>query len=115
LKSTWFVDNILQGRSPDEQGKHAPPPLTAGSPANRLLVTSLKQDLIVLTRLARKCRKNREETGGAVGLSSSESGIELKFTLDAGLPTKAYAMECLEASSCITKMEFQEALSSEVA
>jgi exoribonuclease R len=42
----------------------------------------LKHDLSLLTNLARKLKKDREDIGGAVDLSSGEQGSELKFSLD---------------------------------
>lgn len=72
--------NILHDKSPDDGTE--PPPLTAGSPVLKSDIKDLKHDLTILTQLARKLRKVREETGGAVDLSSGDQGSELKFTLD---------------------------------
>lgn len=74
--------NILHDKPPDDKTKPKPPPLTAGAPVDPSKVNELKNDLSLLTRLARKLRKDREETGGAVDLSSGDQGTELKFTLD---------------------------------
>lgn len=74
--------NILHDKAADDPSKPPPPPLTAGYPVNPANVESLKEDLGVLTRLARKLRRDREEIGGAVDLSSGDQGSELKFTLD---------------------------------
>jgi len=82
------ADNILKDKIPDDPNKASPPPLTAGAPVNPLLVQSLKEDLSLLTRLARKLRSDREDIGGAVDLSSGDLGTELKFTIDSGKPTR---------------------------
>ena len=74
--------NILHDKEPDDTSKPKPPPLTAGAPVDRSKIHELKEDLSLLTKLARKLRKDREETGGAVDLSSGDQGSELKFTLD---------------------------------
>ncbi len=74
--------NILHDKPPDDTSKTPPPPLTAGHCVDRANIDPLKEDLQVLTRLARKLRQDREELGGAVDLSSGDQGSELKFTLD---------------------------------
>ena len=74
--------NIIHGKSPEEKNYVAPPPLTAGSRVNPDSIDDLRHDLTILTQLARKLRKDREEIGGAVDLSSGDQGSELKFTLD---------------------------------
>eukprot|EP00536_Pseudo-nitzschia_multiseries_P002649 jgi/Psemu1/251888/estExt_Genewise1Plus.C_350138 len=74
--------NILYDKSPDDLTKPPPPPLTAGYPVTRSNINALKKDLSILTNLSRKLRKDREEIGGAVDLSSGDQGNELKFTLD---------------------------------
>jgi exoribonuclease R len=76
------AQNILQDKPPDDPSKPIPPPLTAGAPVDPSNTDDLKQDLMILTLLARKLRKDREEIGGAVDLSSGDLGSELKFTLD---------------------------------
>lgn len=104
VKSTWYgrtiihnaqamtydqAHNILHNLEPDDPNTAPPPPLTAGGPVNRKLVSSLKKDLTFLTQLARKRREDREKIGGAVDLSSGDRGSELKFTLDCnGNPIK---------------------------
>ena len=83
------ADRILAGQSPEEPNEQPPPPLTAGSPVNPELVDQLRKDLTILTKLARKLKKDREDIGGAVDLSSGDLGNELKFSLDeTGNPTK---------------------------
>jgi len=74
--------NILHNESPDDPTKPPPPPLTAGYPVTRSNIDALKEDLSILTKLSRKLRKDREDIGGAVDLSSGDQGNELKFTLD---------------------------------
>lgn len=98
------ADNILHDRPPEEPGKPHPPPLTAGSPVDLNLVASLKRDLTMLTRLARKRRKDREEIGNAVDLSGDESGGELKFTLESGKPTKVAPKQDKEIHHTIAEM-----------
>jgi RNB domain len=82
------ADNILKGRHPDSPGTANPPPLTAGGPVDRDLIKPLRDSLTLLTELARTLRKDREEVGGAVDLSSGDLGNELKFTIVDGNPTK---------------------------
>jgi hypothetical protein len=72
----------MHGKPPDDKEKPIPPPLTAGAPVDLSNTNELKHDLSILTRLARKLRKDREDIGGAVDLSSGDQGSELKFTLD---------------------------------
>ena len=74
--------NILHDKPPDDEGKPKPPPLTAGGPVDHANISALKHDLSILTNLSRKLRRDREEIGGAVDLSSGDQGSELKFTLD---------------------------------
>jgi exoribonuclease R len=74
--------NILHGNPPEDAKYVTPPSLTAGSRVNPSHIDDLKHDLTILTNLARKLRKDREEIGGAVDLSSGDQGSELKFTLD---------------------------------
>lgn len=76
------ANNILHDKAPDDPSKQPPPPLTAGHPVDQANIASLKEDLAILTRLARKLRRDREEIGGAIDLSSGDQGSELKFTLD---------------------------------
>ena len=120
VKSTWFgktvihncqamtyeqAHNILHDIAPDEPGKARPPPLTAGYPVKRNQIPSLKQDLGILTRLARKLRKDREEIGGAVDLSSADTGSELKFVLDKdGNPMKVSSKTELEIHHTIAEL-----------
>lgn len=119
VKSTWFgrtvihncaamtydqADRILQNKSPDEPGRAPPPPLTAGAPVDQALTKSLKQDLTILTRLARKLRKDRETLGGAVDLSSGDSGSELKFTLENGVPKKVVPKQDKEIHHTIAEL-----------
>lgn len=82
------ADNILSDKQPDDPNKPQPPPLTAGSKVKPKLIKQLKNDLTLLTTLARKKKKEREDIGGAVDLSSGDIGNELKFTLDSGIPIK---------------------------
>lgn len=97
--------NILHDRRPDDLSKPAPPPLTAGAPVDSKLIPSLKQDLDILTRLARKLRKDREEIGGAVDLSSGDIGSELKFELDEnGNPVKVSSKKDMEIHHTIAEM-----------
>jgi RNB domain len=55
---------------------------------DRDLIKPLRDSLTLLTELARTLRKDREEVGGAVDLSSGDLGNELKFTIVDGNPTK---------------------------
>jgi len=119
VKSTWYgrtvihniqamtyeqADNILHNKEPDDP-KILPPPLTAGTPVDRSLVKDLKNDLIILTELARKLRKRRETRGGAVDLSSGDRGSELKFILDEnGRPTKVEPKKELEIHHTIAEL-----------
>ena len=74
--------NIIHNKPPDDPSKPHPPPLTAGYPVSQINIQNLKEDLSMLTKLSRKLRKDREDIGGAIDLSSGDSGSELKFTLD---------------------------------
>uniref|UniRef100_A0A7S4VSA2 DIS3-like exonuclease 1 n=2 Tax=Ditylum brightwellii TaxID=49249 RepID=A0A7S4VSA2_9STRA len=97
--------NILHNKPPDDPNQPPPPPLTAGSPVDTKLIPSLKKDLTILTKLARILRKNREEIGGAVDLSSGDRGSELKFSLDEnGLPTKVVAKTEMEIHHTIAEL-----------
>jgi RNB domain len=98
------ADNILQNRPPEEPGKPLPPPLTAGSPVDVKLIHRLRKDLTILTELARKRRNRREVFGGAVDLSGSESGSELKFTLVDGKPTKVVPKQDKEIHHTIAEL-----------
>jgi len=85
--------------------KPPPQPLTAGAPVDPMLVPHLKKDLTILTRLARKLRKDREEIGGAVDLSSGDVGSELKFELDAdGNPVRVSSKHDMEIHNTIAEM-----------
>ena len=97
--------NILHNQPPDDPSHPIPPPLTAGFPVDPSSVASLKQDLEVLTKLARKLRKDRELIGGAVDLSNGEMGRELKFTLDeSNNPTRVTPKRELEIHHTIAEM-----------
>jgi DIS3-like exonuclease 1 len=98
------ADNILQGKPPNAPNKPPPPPLTAGGPVDRSILGSLKDHLWTLTRLARKLRRDREEIGGAVDLSSGDLGTELKFTLQSGKPVKVVPKEDKEIHHTIAEM-----------
>lgn len=98
------ADNILRDKPPEEQGKKTPPPLTAGKPVNQTLVGALKKDLTILTNLARFLRKRREDIGGAVDLSSGDSGSELKFTLESGKPVKVVPKQDKEIHHTIAEL-----------
>jgi len=119
-KSTWFgrtvihncqamtyeqAHNILHDMPPDSPNKAQPPPLTAGHVVNKGSISAIKEDLSMLTILARKLRKRREDLGGAVDLSSGALGNELKFTLDAnGNPTQVAAKKDLEIHHTIAEL-----------
>lgn len=97
--------NILHDKLPDDESKLKPPPLTAGAPVDPSNIRDLKHDLAILTRLARKLRKDREEIGGAVDLSSGDQGSELKFTLDENNnPTRVTPKKQLEIHHTIAEM-----------
>jgi exoribonuclease R len=97
--------NILHDLPPDDPSKDPPPPLTAGYPVNRNNIGSLKKDLTTLTNLARKLRKDREDIGGAVDLSSGDQGNELKFSLDkSGNPVKIIPKKQLEIHHTIAEL-----------
>lgn len=99
------ADNILLGKPPDSPGAKPPPPLTAGGPVCRSLVPELKNDLGILTSLARKMRKRREDEGGAVDLTGGEAGgSELKFTLKSGIPEKVVPKEDKEIHHTIAEL-----------
>jgi exoribonuclease R len=74
--------NIIHNKPPDDPSKPPPPPLTAGYHVSRANIGFLREDLSILTKLARRLRKDREDIGGAVDLSSGDHGNELKFSLD---------------------------------
>ena len=99
------ADRILHDLPPDEPGAALPPPLTAGSPVDSTNTGWLKHDLAILTNLARFFRRDREENGGAVDLSSGDQGSELKFTLDANnIPTKAVPKKQKEIHHTIAEL-----------
>jgi hypothetical protein len=119
VKSTWYgrtvihncaamtydqADRILQDLPPEESNQPLPPPLTAGAPVDLSLIVKLKQDLSILTSLARKLRGDREELGGAVDLSSGDTGSELKFTLVDGKPVQVTAKQDKEIHHTIAEM-----------
>ncbi|MGK3733428.1 MAG: hypothetical protein ACI8RD_001097 [Bacillariaceae sp.] len=88
--------------------------MTAGYPVTRSNVESLKGDLSLLTKLARKLRKDREDIGGAVDLSSGDQGNELKFSLDANhQPLKVTPKQQLEIHQTVagTSLDTFNALS----
>jgi DIS3-like exonuclease 1 len=97
--------NILHDMPPDDPSKPCPPPLTAGYPVKRSNIGLLKQDLTILTNLARRLRKDREEIGGAVDLSSGDHGSELKFSLDEhGNPVRIMPKKQLEIHHTIAEL-----------
>lgn len=99
------ADNILHGKNPDDPTIPQPPPLTAGYAVDPSNVAPLKQDLGLLTRLARKLRNDREELGGAVDLSSGDQGNELKFILDENNnPTKVVPKQQKEIHQTIAEL-----------
>jgi exoribonuclease R len=98
------ADNILHDKPPEDPNIPSPPPLTAGSPVNPTLIKLLKRDLTLLTHLARKMKANREEYGGAVDLSSGDTGNELKFTLESGQPTKVTVKVVKEIHNTIAEL-----------
>lgn len=97
--------NIIHDKPPDDGKKKNTPPLTAGAPVDPSSIGALKNDLEILSRLARKLRKDREEIGGAVDLSSGDQGSELKFTLDENNnPTQVAPKKQLEIHQTIAEM-----------
>jgi len=96
--------NILHDMEPEGKGYMPPAALTVGGPVDTGSISSLKNDLAVLTQLARKLRRVRENNG-AVDLSSGERGSELKFVLDdSGNPTKAMPKKELEIHHTIEEL-----------
>ena len=96
---------ILHDMPPDDLSKPPPPPLTAGAPVPSNIIPALKSDLSILTNLARKLRKNREDVGGAVDLSSGGRGSELKFVLDErGNPVKVSPKTEMEIHHTIAEL-----------
>jgi len=119
IKSTWYgrtvihniaamtyeqAANILDGKKPEKDGEAPPPPLTAGAPVDPKLIAHLKNDLGLLTKLARKRRKQREDIGGAVDLSSGDLGGELKFSLVDGKPVAVKPKQDLEIHHTIAEL-----------
>jgi DIS3-like exonuclease 1 len=97
--------NILHDLPPDNPSKDPPPPLTAGYPVHRNNIKILKEELIVLTKLARQLRKDREDIGGAVDLSSGDQGNELKFSFDEnGNPVQILPKKQLEIHHTIAEL-----------
>lgn len=97
--------NILHNKSPDDPTKAPPPSLTTGAPVDPNNIELLRNDLSILTRLARKLRKDREKLGGAVDLSSGDLGTELKFVLDENsIPTHVSNKKELEIHHTIAEM-----------
>ena len=96
--------NILHDMEPEEKEFKPPPPLTAGGAVKKGSISGLKKDLSVLTKLARKLRRRRDNTG-AVDLSGGDRGSELKFVLDeSGNPTKVIAKKELEIHHTIAEL-----------
>jgi len=120
IKSIWYgrtvihnvqamtyeqAHNILHDKEPDEEGKEPPPPLTAGGHVDKSRIKYLKSGLLILTKMSRKLRHNREVIGGALDLSSGDRGSELKFTLDSdGNPTRVLPKKELEIHHTIAEM-----------
>lgn len=99
------ADSILRGDPPDNPTVPPPPALTAGAPVDVHLIPDLNHDLSILTKLARKLRKKREDVGGAVDLSSGDRGSELKFVLDSnGNPLRVAAKTEKEVHHTIAEM-----------
>jgi exoribonuclease R len=98
------ADNILHDRAPEDPTKQRPPNLTAGAPVDPKLIQQLKTDLSILTKLARKKKTDREEIGGAIDLSSGDTGNELKFTLESGMPVKVVSKEVKEIHNTIAEL-----------
>jgi len=96
---------ILHDMPPDDISKPPPPPLTAGAPVRAHIIPELKSDLSILTTLARKLRKKREDIGGAVDLSSGDRGSELKFVFDErGNPMKVSPKSEMEIHHTIAEL-----------
>jgi len=125
VESTWFgrtiirniaamtyeqAHRILNQRPPDAKNSPVPPPLTAGGRVDSVFIPGLRQDLTLLTRMARTRKKHREQIGGAVDLSSSsgsgsDRGSELKFTLDTdGKPVEISIKKEMEIHSTIAEL-----------
>ncbi len=101
------ADNIIHNKPPDDPSKPHPPPLTAGYPVSHGNIEFLRKNLSILTKLARKLRKDREDIGGAVDLSSGDSGSELKFTLDENQnPVEVTPKKQLEIHQTVAGMFF---------
>jgi len=97
--------NIIHSKPPDDPSKPSPPPLTAGYPVSQSNIQFLKKDLSLLTHLARKLRKDREDIGGAVDLSSGDTGNELKFSLDENHnPVKVTPKKQLEIHQTVAEL-----------
>jgi DIS3-like exonuclease 1 len=103
--------NIIHRKSLDHPSKPLPPPLTAGYPVSKSNVEFLREDLSLLTKLSRKLRKDREDIGGAVDLSSGDTGNELKFSLDDNhnpvrvAPKKQLEIHQTVAGTCLIHFE----------
>ena len=97
------ADNILNNLPPGSPKEL--PPLTAGGVVNPTIIGRLKRDLTILTKLARLKKREREDLGGAVDLTSGDVGNELKFTLDDdGAPTKVIVKETKELHETIAEL-----------
>jgi hypothetical protein len=98
------ADRILADLPPEEKGSSRPPPLTAGAPVNPNYIALLKPDLEMLTLLARRRRQERQSFGGAVDLSSADTGSELKFSLVDGQPVKVQPKQTKEIHRTIEEL-----------
>lgn len=119
VKTSWFgrtvihscaamtykqADNLLSGQPADNEENVSPPPMTAGAPVDLNVSARLKEGLEILTALARKLRKDREDIGGAVDLSNGDQGSELQFSLKSGIPTEVIAKEDTEVHHTIAEL-----------
>jgi hypothetical protein len=98
------ADNLLSGQPADNEENVSPPPMTAGAPVDLNVSARLKEGLEILTALARKLRKDREDIGGAVDLSNGDQGSELQFSLKSGIPTEVIAKEDTEVHHTIAEL-----------
>lgn len=98
------ADNLLSGQPADNEENVSPPLMTAGAPVDLNVSARLKEGLEILTALARKLRKDREDIGGAVDLSNGDQGSELQFSLKSGIPTEVIAKEDTEVHHTIAEL-----------
>ena len=98
------ADRILAGEYPEAKGEKIPPPLTAGAPVQPSLIPILREDLALLTQIARLRRKDRKDHGGAVDLSSGDTGSELKFTIKDGEPVQVQPKQTKEIHRTIEEL-----------